>query len=329
MHIKLWGVRGSLPSPHSPQTLRRILTEVLQVYENMRRSGIEISSEEFLETLPSHLTGGYGGHTACCEVKSGRSRLIIDAGSGIRPFCEALSKNEPDTNEFHLYLTHFHWDHLIGLPFFIPLYKKDTTVHFYGVHEDLEDNIRRLFRRPNFPVAFENLPAKLVFHRLVPRQMFQLGQLELTPYKLDHPDPSWGLKIAADGQQMAYCVDSEFTRTTREDLGPDLPLYQNLDLMIFDAQYTFEEAIEKINWGHSSGPIGLDLALREGVRRVVFIHHDPSASDETIRQAEQQTLLYYEQQMKILKRQGLNPKDIEWSFGREGLEIQLTAKEAA
>lgn len=323
LKVKLWGVRGSLPSPLSPQRLRQNLSEVLGLYEKMRAAGKLVDVDDFLGTLPAHLAGGYGGHTLCCEVRSPSSRLIIDGGSGLRPFAETVLQNEPQTKEFHFYMTHFHWDHLIGFPFFIPIYRKDCTVHFYGVHEDLEPRIRALFCKPNFPVPFEALGAKIHFHRLQPRQMFKIGDLECTPYLLDHPDPSWGIRVSHGGKNFAHCVDTECTRVSREQLGEDLPLYQNLDLMIFDAQYTFGESVEKINWGHSSGPIGLDLAFRENIKRILFLHHDPSSSDETIRQAELQTLLYYEQQMKLSQRQGRPHPPIDWQFAVEGTEVDL------
>ena len=121
MRVKLWGVRGSLPSPLTPDLLRLQLEETLTGFEQQRRSNASLTAIDYLNSLPPHLAGGYGGNTSCGEVTQDKTRLLIDAGSGLRAFSDGLLKSEPEVNEFHLYFTHFHWDHLIGLPFFTPL----------------------------------------------------------------------------------------------------------------------------------------------------------------------------------------------------------------
>src|SRR5690606_23912279 len=136
-------------------------------------------------------------------------------------------------------LTHFHWDHLIGLPFFIPIFIPGNKIHFYAPHDDLEENIRLMFRKPNFPVEFENLGAQIFFHKLEPRKTRKFWDMNVTPYQLDHPYPCWGYKIEKNGKIFSHCVDSAMTRVSREDLGDDLPLYQDADIALMDAQYTF------------------------------------------------------------------------------------------
>jgi phosphoribosyl 1,2-cyclic phosphodiesterase len=145
MLVRLWGVRGSLPAPITPEQARWRLEEVLTQFEKLRDSNVPVSARTFLETLPQHLSGGYGGNTSCAEVQMGKSRLLIDAGSGLRCFSDNIMHTAPGTDEFHLYFTHFHWDHLIGLPFFVPLYMKGKTIHIYAVHDDLEESLRALF----------------------------------------------------------------------------------------------------------------------------------------------------------------------------------------
>src|ERR1035437_4546127 len=111
MRVRLWGERGSLPTLTTPEMVRFRLEEVLSQFENLRDSNVPVTAQQLLETLPVHLAGGYGGHTSCGEVESGKSRLIIDAGSGLREFPDMIMKTAPGTDEFHLYFTHFHWDH--------------------------------------------------------------------------------------------------------------------------------------------------------------------------------------------------------------------------
>jgi phosphoribosyl 1,2-cyclic phosphodiesterase len=161
------------------------------------------------------------------------------------------------------------------------------------------------------------------FHQLEPRKTISLQGLKLTPYQLDHPDPCWGYRIESGGKSYAHCVDTECTRTTAAELGEDLALYKNADLALFDAQYTLMEAVEKTNWGHASGPIGLELALREGIKRILFAHHDPGASDRKIADAATQTREYLETYRESASLAGRKLAAIEWDFACEGQEITL------
>jgi phosphoribosyl 1,2-cyclic phosphodiesterase len=323
MRLKLWGVRGSLPAPVPPETARLHLEETLSRFERLKDANLPVTVRGFIDTLPVHLAGGYGGHTSCAEVTHESTRLLIDAGSGLRAFSDWALRTEPKTDEFHVYFTHFHWDHLIGLPFFAPVYMKGKRVHFYAVHDDLEASIRTLFHKPNFPVPYDVVREQIHLHPLEPRKPFQLGGLTLTPYQLDHPDPCWGARIEAGGKALAWSVDTECTRITREEMGEDLALYSGADAMVFDAQYSFGEALEKINWGHASGPTGIDIALRENIKLALFVHHDPSASDEAIRGAEEETQHYYDELIRARKRAGLPVSELAWKFTREGDVIQL------
>lgn len=147
------------------------------------------------------------------------------------------------------------------------------------------------------------------------------ADIKVTPYELDHPDPCWGYRFENKDRVFAYAVDTEATRMSREELGADLPFYQSVNLMIFDGQYTFKEVTEKINWGHASAPIGLDLALREGVEKIYFVHHDPAAPDEKVFQAQEQTREYLQTVVSQNERLGRKTADIEWGFAYEGMEF--------
>lgn len=318
MQVKLWGVRGSLPAPLSPERMRAHLHEVLNLYERERHHKPGLIVDDFLNHLPHHKVTGYGGNTSCGEVLYGQSRLLIDGGSGLRAFSDHIMEADPEVKEFHIYFTHFHWDHLIGLPFFRPIYLKGRTVHCYAVHSDLKESLQTMFKKPNFPVPYQVVESQLRLHLLEPRKKVRIGEFEVTPYQLDHPDPCWGARIEAGGKALAWAVDTECTRISREEIGPDLPLYTSADLMVFDAQYSFGEALEKISWGHSSGPMGIDLALRENIKQTLFVHHDPAASDATIRMAEKQTYHYYVEIMKARQNAGLPMPVFKWRFACEG-----------
>lgn len=323
LSVKFWGVRGSLPSGPTPAQWKDHLINTLA---DVQAQGTEKISEvsQRLHSVPLPHVGGYGTATTCVEVRSPHSELIIDGGSGIRNLSDSIVKKARlMSRPFHIFMTHFHWDHIIGLPFFTPHFVPGCEVHYYAVQEDLEPLIRGVFKRPYFPVSFEKLQAKIHFHVLEPRKSYQINDMTITPYQLDHPDPCWGVKVECAGKVYAHCVDTEGTRVTRESLGADLPLYQNVDLMYFDAQYTLPELAEKANWGHSAAQIGLDIAFREGIKQVLFAHHDPGATIQNIEELKKQTRAHYEarQSFADFNKQNLTP--VKWDFAHEGLEIEL------
>lgn len=324
MRIQIWGVRGSLPSPLTPSEVERRISSALELFvsRGLRESA---DIQPFLASLPASQFGGFGGNTPCIEVTTAETHLIIDGGTGIRSLGTELMKGPCGHGQGHLHIlmTHFHWDHLIGLPFFTPLYIPGNVIHFYAVQEDLPQVFSTLFRRPYFPVEIAQLQASLHFHRLAPREPLTIGDLTATPYQLDHPDPCWGYRIESGGKVFSHCVDSESTRFTREELGPDLPLYQNVDLLIFDAQYGLMESIRKEKWGHGTSTVGIDLALRERIRKILFMHHDPAAHDEAVQKIEADTKKYYENQKKQFLRNKDPFGEVAWGFAREGMSIEL------
>ncbi len=330
MKIKIWGVRGSLPAPLPPEVLQNQMQKILTDFEK-RELPLSVDPnlsevELFLSSQPRHKTFGYGGNTPCVEISSEHHRVIVDGGSGIRLLGYELMKGPcgKGLGRLDIIFTHFHWDHLIGLPFFAPLFIPGNEIHVYSVQPDIKNIFQILFRKPFFPIELESLGATLFYHQLEPRRPVLFGDLQVTPYQLDHPDPCWGFKIEKGGKALSYCVDTECTRVSRAALGPDLPLYQGIDTMIFDAQYTLKESLEKVNWGHAAASLGLDIAMREGIRRVVFVHHDPASSDEKIAEAESQAQEYYIQQLKRANTGGGSPLfPVEWFFGHEGLVLEV------
>ncbi len=324
LQLKFWGVRGSLPSAPSPQKRSQAVEDVLrQFFSSGFREPAQIS--QFIESLEVAVLGGYGVATTCVEIQSAHQQLIIDGGSGIRNLSESLSKGKTkfSAGPYHIFMTHFHWDHVIGLPFFAPHFLPGHEIHYYGVQAELEKLIRGLFQKPYFPVPFEALSAKIHFHVLEPRKACKIGDITITPYQLDHPDPCWGLRVEAGGKVYSHCVDTEGTRVSREEMGADLPLYQGTDLMYFDAQYTFPELAEKANWGHSAAQVGLDIAFREKIKKVLFTHHDPGADAHQVQELKRQTAEYYDSRLKKAQQNKESLSPIDWNFVHEGFEIKL------
>jgi phosphoribosyl 1,2-cyclic phosphodiesterase len=316
--VKLWGVRGSLPTPETPEEKQKKIANAIKDFiESGYQSPADI--DNFIKNYPNHLCGGYGGNTTCVEVFKGSQSLIIDGGSGLRKKALDLMSGPcaQGQGEVHILMTHFHWDHLIGLPFFTPLFIKGNRINFYAVQNNLGHAIRDVFKKPYFPVEFDALASNIRFHHLKEREAVEIEGFQVTPYQLDHPDPCWGFKIQKDGATYSHCVDTEFTRATEEELGPDLPLYQNVDLMVFDAQYTIKEATEKVNWGHAAASFGIDIAMREGVKKILFVHHDPNASDRKIKMTEHEVRSYYLSLTDQLKKNDMPFNPVEWQFAIE------------
>jgi phosphoribosyl 1,2-cyclic phosphodiesterase len=322
MKVKYWGVRGSLPYSPSPEQL---VKEFEHLMHSFFKAGHKSPNEikEFIRSMSVPAVGGFGTATTCVEVTTEKGRIIIDGGSGIKSLGDHLIKTGEGRGPFHIFLTHFHWDHLIGIPFFVPHFIPGTKINYYAVQPELELMVRGKFKRPYFPVPFEGLRSDIKFHSLEPRKPMIIDDMKITPYLLDHPDPCWGFRIESGGKVYSHCVDTEGTRQSQESLGPDLPLYQNVDLMYFDAQYTLPELAEKANWGHSAAQIGLDIAFREGIKFVLFAHHDPGASTSQIYDLKEQTREYYHSIVNSTERIDDLPK-VKWRFAYEGLEIDLS-----
>lgn len=332
--VKLWGTRGSLPSPVMPQDCDKILVELLTGFaaflgqqaggDQPQPPTPQTLAAAYLKQCPQPIAT-YGGHTTCVAISTDQDQFIIDCGSGLMNLGNELMATElgKGTGSCHIFQTHFHWDHTIGLPFFAPIYIPGNKIHFHAVQEELPTVIKTLFSKPMFPVPFDFLASDISFNRLTARADHHHGPFTITPYRLDHPDPCYGYRIAMADKAVAHCVDTEAIRMSQEDLGADLPLYQNLDLMIFDAQYSLDEAIEKANWGHANAFIGIDIAIREAIPNVLFVHHDPNASLAKTRHMEQTTLQYYQLQCETRQRLGKATPPINIRFAVDGTEVGI------
>ncbi len=322
--IKFWGVRGSLPTSPSPTEWNEHIAGLLK---GMYAHGVhdEVSAKSYLQRLGLTQVGGFGTATTCVELISNQGSLIIDGGSGIKHLSDNLMSGAAGRvkGRYNIFMTHFHWDHVIGLPFFSPHFIPGCEIHYYGVQDELEEMIRGVFRKPYFPVPFEQLKAKIVFHKVEPRVPFKIEDLTCTPYLLDHPDECWGLKVQVNGRCYSHCVDTEGTRVSPEELKEDLPLYQNVDLLYFDAQYALNSLADKVNWGHSAAQVGLDIAIREKIPQVLFAHHDPSAKTADIVELGRQTQQFYDSKMDLEHDKGKEPFRVKWAFVHEGMEVKL------
>ena len=324
MKVKIWGSRGSIASPRPPSSMEKRIRTLFTEFKDSKYAA-DGNVDAFLDSQPPWRIKGWGGNTLCVEVSNEENSFVIDAGSGIRQLGLDMLSGPAGRGEaeIHLVFTHFHWDHIVGLPFFVPLFIPGNKIHIYAVQDVLTEAIGTLFQRPYFPLELDAISAEIIYHHLEPRTEFEILDFKLTPYLLDHSDPTWGFRVVHDGRVYAHCSDTECKRYSPDQLGEDLPLYQGANLMVFDAQYTLSEHVDRVNWGHATALVGLELAMREKVERVLFLHHDPAAPDHKIADALEETRMLHEVELAMAKDAGIDFSEVEWEFAYEGMEVEV------
>jgi len=268
----------------------------------------------------------FGGNTTCTEVRQKNESLFVDMGSGMREAGAAFMKSK--TRDFNVLITHMHWDHLMGLPFFVPIYIPGTRVRIYHTHRNAEDFVKILFNGINFPIKWDGdqIKARFEFIQLKLYKPEKIGRFTVTPFNLDHPGGSFGYRIEGGGKSVAVGVDGEFRRNSRADLGKDLRFYQNLDLLIFDSQYDYDELAAHFDWGHCTPRIGIDIALREGIKNLAFTHHDPSSDDNKLIRMYEDSQTYTKSQLSQYRevwRKNKQPKGPHLHYCYDGMQIEL------
>ena len=246
MWMRFWGVRGSIPTPCA---------------ENLR----------------------YGGNTTCVEVRLPSGEIcILDGGSGLRPLGVSLAKElETDPVPVHVFLTHFHWDHIQGIPFFAPLYTAGNHVTFYAQQnpEVIRETLEGQMTTPYFPVSFELLAAKREFVSTHER-VFHFGETTIKSFPLNHPQRAFGYRLEHKGHSIVLASDLEHGDPVHDEILREAA--QGADILIYDAQFTPEEYEKRRGWGHSTWLEATRVAARCGVRKLILFHHDPSHDDSML-----------------------------------------------
>lgn len=248
MKIRFWGVRGSIASP-------------------------------------GPTTAMIGGNTSCVEVELGGRTFVLDAGTGLRALGQDLLARKR-TNATVL-LSHFHWDHIQGLPFFLPAYVPDFALRIIGGTHDgssLRGALETQMQAPGFPVSFQDLSARIDLMSVRTGQTFDDGDVEISVLKLNHPGGSYGYRLRHAGKTVVYATDTEHYAC----VDPAVRRFcEGADVLIYDAQYTPEEYAgvngpSRVGWGHSTYVSATELAKAAGVSELVLFHHDPSRDDEGV-----------------------------------------------
>ena len=305
MKVRFWGVRGSVPAP-GPHTNR------------------------------------YGGNTSCVEIvlRSGE-HIGVDAGTGLRLLGKQLMQTAygEGRGKLHLLISHTHWDHIQGIPYFSPLYREGNELFIYGRKRDdthLKAVLSRQNEGPYFPVPMASMKADIDFREVLEGQSFQIGKARISCSRLNHPWIAIAYRIECDGASVVYCSDTapfsdilleeEFVKTppkigsiTKEAaaklqlMRADLvELCRDTDLLIYDTQFTPEEYAAKPHWGHSTPDDAIAIARESNAKCIALYHHSPLRSDD------EQDAMLEESRQKI--RPG---EELEIIAAYEGLEVEL------
>ena len=256
MRLQFWGTRGSLAKP-GPSTIR------------------------------------YGGNTSCVEIRSSRGTLIIiDCGTGANPLGQSLLAANPKGVRGHILISHTHWDHIQGLPFFAPLFVPGNEWDVYGpvgLDESMREALSGQMQYTYFPVTMEQFGATVRYHDLVEGD-FRIEDINITTHYLNHPALTLGYRLEVDGVTVVYSCDHEpYSRDLAGGLGPitghderHAAFLRGADLVIHDAQYNALEYPAKIGWGHSPVEYVVAIARHAGVPKLLLTHHDPARDDDSL-----------------------------------------------
>lgn len=284
MQVRFWGTRGSLPVALTADAVRSKIIAALTA-ANGRRFVDDAAIAAFTDSLPFAVAGSYGGSSSCVEIiPGGPEHFICDLGSGARALGqEKLASHRGVPQTYHIFLSHLHWDHLMGFPFFGPAYVPGNRLVIHGCHARLEEAVRLQMTPLGFPVAFEHLASTIEFHVMAPGEPCTIAGVEVTAKAQRHGGDSYAYRFAAGGRSVVYATDSEHHPDDRAEFDSVAAFFADADLVIFDAMYSLAEAISiKADWGHSSNIVGVELCQAAGARRLALFHHEPVHDDATL-----------------------------------------------
>ncbi len=318
MVVRFWGTRGSIPVALTSADIRDKIVQAL-----LKASGRSFASAEEActftrEELPFSVNKTFGGHTPCVEFDLGGDEYYVcDMGSGARPFgAHLLARQHGRPATVNIFMSHVHWDHIMGFPFFGPAYVPGTKIRIYGCHDVLEHAFRLQQAPPCFPVAFDQMAANMEFVQLAPGKKQNVGAVSVTPGLQLHSGDSYGYRFEIGGKSVVYSTDSEHKLDDVDETRRIADFFRGADIVIFDAMYALADAISvKADWGHSSNIVGVELCQMALAKHLVLFHHEPANSDATL-----ERLLMETRRFEELTRKG---PMLTVSSSYDGMEIEL------
>ena len=287
MYIKFWGTRGSIPVP-GKNTLK------------------------------------YGGNTPCVEIRSDDNKIIIlDAGSGIRELGIDLAQKSNVEEDLNILISHYHWDHIQGIPFFLPLYEKNRKIIFHGLNtngERISDILGKQMNYNYFPITIDEVNADVVYEKIEFNSIYKINGISIKTFKANHSTPTLAFKITAGESCFVYMTDNELNFDNQGEVDSIKELNKDIvdfchgcDYLIHDTMYDETQLLNKRGWGHSSNILLANFSILAKVKNLILFHYNPDYTDEKIENMLSETKDFF--------------KNGNYQIGciaaKEGLEIKL------
>jgi phosphoribosyl 1,2-cyclic phosphodiesterase len=320
MRVRFWGTRGSLPVAKTASEIRDKVARAL-VAGSGRNFADTDAAHRFIADHLDFATGAtYGGATSCVEIEGGDTSFkICDMGSGLREFGLSAAKRCAAGHPRHytFFQSHFHWDHIMGFPFFVAAFDPAATITIYSGHTDAEAALRRQQEEISFPVPFDWLRAQIDFVTLETGRRYEIAGLGVEIIRQYHSHDSFGFRFH-DGEKTAvYSTDSEHKIDDMVAEAQFETFFRDADLVISDTMYSLADSVTmKADWGHSSNIVAVDLCRLANAKRLALFHHEPTYSDEAIERMYNETIRYEE-----LTRGDRSQLDVICSYDGLGLDV--------
>src|SRR6516165_5686840 len=286
LRVHFWGTRGSLPAPLRESAVRAKIFDALAAAQGHALETPEAINAFIDQRLPFSVRGTFGGNTSCVEIITGGEEYVLcDLGSGVREFGKHVLATHGSARKqvYNIFLSHPHWDHIMGFPFFTPAYIPGNVVRVYGCHQVMREALQNQQMAPCFPVDFRSLGAAIEFVTLEPGRSYDVAGLSVTALKQFHGGDSYAYRFSRGGKAIVYSTDCEHQYSTLDESYPFVGFYRNADLLIFDAMYSLADTMSvKEDWGHSNNVAAVELAQAAGAKRLVLFHHEPVCDDRMI-----------------------------------------------
>ncbi|MBL8429691.1 MAG: MBL fold metallo-hydrolase [Dechloromonas sp.] len=317
--VVFWGTRGSLPVSLTHRDIREKIVAALTAADGKSFKN-RAAADEFIDKLPFSVVGTFGGNTSCVEiVGDSNDHFICDMGSGARPLGQAKIARFgiPNPQTYHVFVSHLQSDHLMGFPYFAPIYIPGNRIIVHGCHAGMEQAVRGQMQSPCFPVDYAQAGAKIEFDVMTPDQPRYISGINVTPKRQMHAGDSYGYRFESLTRTVVYSTDSEHKLENPAEHAEFTRFFHKADLVIFDAMYSLAEAVSvKADWGHSSNIVGVELCQAASAKRLAMFHHEPVHDDKQLARIVAET-----RRLEQITRGSRAPLDIISAY--DGLIIDL------
>ena len=286
MKIRFWGVRGSIPTPLTPQ---QIQSKIMAAVQRITPGDLKNSETRarFVSSLPSWIFGTTGGNTACVELIHNNTDIILDAGTGLR----VLGKSKKCPQKYHLFLSHFHWDHINGFPFFDHAFNPNLEIQVYSHQKDAQKYFYNQMSEPYSPPSVApSITKNIVFNNLQEDKQFFIDDIKVNSHKMRHPGDSYSFSFEVNGKKFVYATDVELKSTDFSSQTDGQEVFRNADVIV------------------------IDFAIFWNIKNIYLFHHEPTYDDRKLDSILQAARWY---------AQYIGHSDIHIEMAKESLEVEL------